>query len=211
MMVLGVEEEDGEEDEEEEELEEELEEEQDEVKEVEKDKEEKEEPVTAEEDNPSDEEAAAAPAADSPQEPAPAQYFGMLRKTRKSYRRTPKALGPTLEQQIVDHVDPVDPHEYYIVKERKPRSTPKTRRKRECPGRCRGVGRRRMIIDIHLEVLNECQKSDLHSTKENFFEILVQEFMGSDFIKEENVLNECVPKEQVPGSDSGFREERLSS
>ncbi|ANQ06503.1 SICA antigen [Plasmodium coatneyi] len=58
-----------------------------------------------------------------------------------------------------------------------------------------------MIIDIHLEVLDECQKGDLHTTKEEFFEILVQEFMGSKFMKEENV-----PKEQVPSSDFGFRE-----
>ncbi|ANQ08392.1 SICA antigen [Plasmodium coatneyi] len=52
-----------------------------------------------------------------------------------------------------------------------------------------------MIIDIHLEVLNECEKGDLHSTKEDFFEILVQEFMGSELIKEE----------KVPSSDSGLQ------
>ncbi|ANQ09337.1 SICA antigen [Plasmodium coatneyi] len=63
-----------------------------------------------------------------------------------------------------------------------------------------------MIIDIHLEVLDECQQGDLHSKKEDFFEILVQEFMGSNFIKEENI-----PKEQGNYSDFGFREERLCS
>ncbi|ANQ10773.1 SICA antigen [Plasmodium coatneyi] len=76
-----------------------------------------------------------------------------------------------------------------------------------------------MIIDIHLEVLDECQKGDLHSRNEDFFEILVQEFMGSEFIKEEYVPEEgvakekvsmvdvpkkCVPKEQVQSSSSGF-------
>ncbi|ANQ06464.1 SICA antigen [Plasmodium coatneyi] len=130
------------------------------------------------------------------------KYFGMFRKTRKRYRRAPQIRGPSLEQQIVDHVNEDVPHAYTIVKERKgPRSVP-TRRKHvgKHAGRRRGV-RRRMIIDIHLEVLDECQKGDLHSMKEDFFEIIVQEFMGSNFIKEE----------KVPNSDSGFREGRLCS
>ncbi|ANQ08621.1 SICA antigen, partial [Plasmodium coatneyi] len=123
-------------------------------------------------------------------------YFGMLRKGRKRYKRAHQVRGPSLEQQIVDHVDHLGSREYYIVKERKPRFTPKKRRKKRAARRRagrRGVGRR-MIIDIHLEVLNECQKGGLHSTKEDFFEILVKEFMESEFIKED-----FVPKEQIPG------------
>ncbi|ANQ05909.1 SICA antigen [Plasmodium coatneyi] len=146
------------------------------------------------------------------------KYFGMLRKRRKRYRRAYQLRGPSLEQQIVDHVDEhLGPREYILVKERKPRSTPIKRRKKRAVGRRRGV-RRRMIIDIHLEVLSECQKGDLHSTKEDFFEILVREFMGSEFIKEENVPKEDIPKGEVPSSDSGFAvpglgfsEERLCS
>ncbi|ANQ10689.1 KIR protein [Plasmodium coatneyi] len=125
------------------------------------------------------------------------KYFGMLRKSRKRYRRAYQVRGPSLEQQIVDHVDDQadGPHAYTLVKERKPRSTPIKKRKKRAPGR-------RMIIDIHFEVLDECQKGDLHSTKEDFFEIIVEEFMGPQFIKQENF-----PKEQFPSSDSGFREE----
>ncbi|ANQ09184.1 SICA antigen [Plasmodium coatneyi] len=134
------------------------------------------------------------------------KYFGMLRNTRKRYRRSYQVRGPSLEQQIVDHVNQPGPREYYIVKERKPRSTPKTRRGKQSAGRLRRGVRRRMIIDIHLEVLNECQRGDAHSTKEDYFTILVQEFMGSEFIEHKNV-----PKERVPCSDSGFREERLYS
>ncbi|ANQ09708.1 SICA antigen [Plasmodium coatneyi] len=108
------------------------------------------------------------------------------------------------QEQLPDHVDDQDddPHEYTLVKERKqPRSTPQKRGKQ--------VGKRagrRMIIDIHLEVLNECQKGDTQLDQEDFFEILVQEFMGSEFMEDKNV-----PKEKVPSSDSGFREERLCS
>ncbi|ANQ10369.1 SICA antigen [Plasmodium coatneyi] len=132
-------------------------------------------------------------------------YFGMLRRRRKRYRRAHQARSPSLGQQIVEHVDDQadGPHAYTLVKERKARSTPIKRRKKRAVGRAgrrRGSLRRRMIIDIHLEVLNECQKGNLHSTKEDFFEILVQEFMGNNFIEED-----FVPKEQVPCSDSGFR------
>ncbi|ANQ07211.1 SICA antigen [Plasmodium coatneyi] len=64
-----------------------------------------------------------------------------------------------------------------------------------------------MIIDIHLEVLDECQREDLYSTKEDYFEILVQEFMGSKFMEEGKISRGDIPKEQVPCSDFGFREE----
>ncbi|ANQ05830.1 SICA antigen [Plasmodium coatneyi] len=140
------------------------------------------------------------------------KYFGMLGKARKRYRRAHQLRGPIpLEQQIVDHLDEDGPHAYTLLKERKPRSfaTGGMKRSKGLVGRRAG---HRMIIDIHLEVLEECQKGDLHSTKKDFFEILVQEFMGSEFmksefIKEENAPTEDVPKEQVQGSDSfsGFR------
>ncbi|ANQ10787.1 SICA antigen [Plasmodium coatneyi] len=48
------------------------------------------------------------------------------------------------------------------------------------------------------EVLDECQKGDLHSTKEDFFEILVREFMGRNFIEEENVPEEHVSMVDAP-------------
>ncbi|ANQ11062.1 SICA antigen [Plasmodium coatneyi] len=135
-------------------------------------------------------------------------------KNRKRHRRAPQIRDPaTLEEQLPDHVDDEadGPHEYTLVKERKPRSTPKERWKK------RGGSRRRMIIDIHLEVINECQKGTLNSTKEDFFEILVQEFMGSEFIKEKKVPSldsgfreeHSIPKEQVRRSDSGFSEEHF--
>ncbi|ANQ06445.1 SICA antigen [Plasmodium coatneyi] len=147
------------------------------------------------------------------------KYFFFRGKRRKRHTRAHQVSGrPSLEEHLLDHVEQQDgPHEYTLVKERKPRSVPtgrtKSPKKQGVDHRAgrRGVGHR-TIIDIHLEVLDECQKGDLHSTKENFFEILVQEFMGSEFIKEEKFPEEQVsmvdiPKEQVPSSDFGFREE----
>ncbi|ANQ07742.1 SICA antigen [Plasmodium coatneyi] len=122
------------------------------------------------------------------------KYFSLVGKSRKRYRRAYQARGPTVQEQTLAHVDDQanGPHAYTLGKERKPRSA-RTRRKK------RAV-RRRMIIDIHLEVLDECQKGDLHSTKEDFFEIIVEEFMGLGFREED-----FVPKEHVQSSDSGFR------
>ncbi|ANQ10633.1 SICA antigen [Plasmodium coatneyi] len=136
------------------------------------------------------------------------KYF-FLGKRRKRYRRAHQEPPPSLEEQIIDHVDHhLGPYGYTLVKKRKqPRSTPTEKRRRTK----RAVGRRpvvrRTIIDIHLEVLDECEKGDLYSTKEDYFTILVEEFMGSNFIEEDFVPTEDIPKEQVPSSDSGFREE----
>ncbi|ANQ07622.1 SICA antigen [Plasmodium coatneyi] len=141
------------------------------------------------------------------------KYFGMLPKARKRHRKAYQVRGPTLQEQVFSHVDNQadDPHAYTLVKEGKPRSTPIKRRKREGPGRRVG---RRMIIDIHLEVLDECQMGDTDFMEEDFLKIIVEEFMGSKFIKEESVLKEQVSmadvpkeevsKEQVPSSDSRF-------
>ncbi|ANQ06285.1 SICA antigen [Plasmodium coatneyi] len=135
-------------------------------------------------------------------------YFALPGK-RKRYRRAHQVRRPSiLQEQLLAHVDDQDdgPHEYTLVKERKqPRSAPTKRRKRERLDRRVG---RRMIIDIHLEVLDECQKGDNKLNQEDFFEILVQEFMAREFMNEENVPKEDVPKEKdVQSLDSGFREE----
>ncbi|ANQ08027.1 Uncharacterized protein PCOAH_00026050 [Plasmodium coatneyi] len=106
------------------------------------------------------------------------KYFTLPGKRRR-YRRAHQVRGPSLEQQLPDHVDDQadGPREYTLVNERQPIRRPR-----------RSLGKkpvsRRTIIDIHLEVLDECQKGDVHSTKEDFFEILVREFMESEFIKE---------------------------
>ncbi|ANQ07997.1 SICA antigen [Plasmodium coatneyi] len=142
------------------------------------------------------------------------KYFVIPGKRRRSRRAHKIPDSPPLEEQLLDHVDDeVDgPHEYTLVKERRQPSSAPTKTKRSkkqgvhLPVGSRGV-RRRMIIDIHLEVLNECQKGDLHLTKEDFFEILVKKFMGSRFREEDFVPKGDVPKEQVPSSDSAYKQE----
>ncbi|ANQ09754.1 SICA antigen [Plasmodium coatneyi] len=135
------------------------------------------------------------------------KYF-FLRKRRKRYRRGYEGSGTSLQEQIIQHVEEDGPHEYTLVKERHPPRSAPTRTKSP-PKRAAG---HRMIIDIHLEVLDECQEGDSKLVQQDFFEILVQELMGNEFIKEDSfpkevVFKEDVPKEQIQCSDSGFREE----
>ncbi|SBO22196.1 SICAvar, type II [Plasmodium knowlesi strain H] len=124
------------------------------------------------------------------------KYFGQLGKIKR-FRRAPLRIpGPSVQEQVLDHVQQDSSHEYRLVKERKPRSAP-TRTKRS------GPVNRRTIIEIHFEVLDECQKGDTQLNQKDFLELLVQEFMGSELMEEkqvpkDEVLMECVPLERVP-------------
>ncbi|CAA9989593.1 SICAvar, type I [Plasmodium knowlesi strain H] len=125
------------------------------------------------------------------------KYFGPLGKGGPRFRRSPAEIpGPSVQEHLLDHVEEAGPHEYRLVKERKPRSAP-TRTKRS------GGVNRRTIIEIHFEVLDECQKGDTQLNQKDFLELLVQEFMGSELMEEEQVpkeevLMEAVPMEGVP-------------
>ncbi|CAA9987642.1 SICAvar, type I (fragment), partial [Plasmodium knowlesi strain H] len=131
------------------------------------------------------------------------KYFAQLRKIRL-YRRAPLRIpGPSVQEQLLDHVEEAGPHEYRLVKERKPPSVPaRTKRSGRDPA---GGGRvnRRTIIKIHFELVDECQKGNTKLTQNDFLELLVREFMGSEFMEEEQVskeevLMEGVPMESVP-------------
>ncbi|CAA9991205.1 SICAvar, type I [Plasmodium knowlesi strain H] len=136
------------------------------------------------------------------------KYFGPLGKGGARFRRSPAEIrGPSVQEQLLDHVEEAGSHEYRLVKERKPRSAP-TRTKRS------GPVNRRTIIEIHFEVLDECQKGDTQLNQKDFLELLVQEFMGSELMEEEQVPKEevlmegvpmeLVPIEEVPSLGSGF-------
>ncbi|CAA9989329.1 SICAvar, type I [Plasmodium knowlesi strain H] len=116
------------------------------------------------------------------------KYFGPLGKGGTRFRRSPADIpGPSVQEQVLDHVEEAGPHEYQLMKERKPHSAP-TRTKRSG----------RTIIEIHFEVLDECQKGDTQLNQKDFLELLVREFMGSELMEEEQVPKEEVLMEGVP-------------
>ncbi|CAA9987899.1 SICAvar, type I [Plasmodium knowlesi strain H] len=148
------------------------------------------------------------------------KYFGQLGKIKR-FRRAPLRIpGPSVQEQVLDHVQQDSSHEYRLFKERKPRYVPtRTKRSGRDPA---GSGRvnRRTIIEIHFEVLDECQKGDTQLAQKDFLELLVQEFMGSELMEEEQVPKEEVlmegvpmegipleqaPMERVPNLGSGFK------
>ncbi|CAA9986089.1 SICAvar, type I (fragment) [Plasmodium knowlesi strain H] len=132
------------------------------------------------------------------------KYFAQLRKIRL-YRRAPLRIpGPSVQEQLLDHVEEAGPHEYQLVKERKPPSVPaRTKRSGRDPADGGRVNRR-TIIKIHFELVDECQKGNTKLTQNDFLELLVQEFMGSELMEEEEqvskeeVLMQGVPMESVP-------------
>ncbi|CAA9988342.1 SICAvar, type I [Plasmodium knowlesi strain H] len=127
------------------------------------------------------------------------KYFGPPGKGGARFRRSPTEIpGPSVQEHLLDHVEEAGPHEYRLVKERKPRSAPtRTKRSGRDPA---GGGRvnRRTIIEIHFEVLDECQKGDTQLNQKDFLELLIQEFMGSALMEEEQVPKEEVLMEPVP-------------
>eukprot|EP00366_Plasmodium_knowlesi_P003781 XP_002261278.1 SICA antigen [Plasmodium knowlesi strain H] len=141
------------------------------------------------------------------------KYFGPLGKGGPRFKRSPAEIpGSSVQEQVLDHVQQDSSHEYRLVKERKPRSAPK-RMKRS------SRVNRRTIIEIHFEVLDECQKGDTQLNQKHFMELLVREFMGSELMEEEQVSkeevlmedvpmesipSEQVPMERVPNLGSGF-------
>eukprot|EP00366_Plasmodium_knowlesi_P003721 XP_002261218.1 SICA antigen [Plasmodium knowlesi strain H] len=126
------------------------------------------------------------------------KYFGPLGKGGPRFRRSPTEIpGSSVQEQVLNHVQQDSSHEYRLVKERKPRSVP-TGTKRS------GRVNRRTIIEIHFEVLDECQKGDTQLAQKDFLELLVQEFMGSEFMEEEQVPLERVPIEELPSLGSGL-------
>eukprot|EP00366_Plasmodium_knowlesi_P003975 XP_002261472.1 SICA antigen [Plasmodium knowlesi strain H] len=136
------------------------------------------------------------------------KYFGPLGKGGPRFRRSPAEIpGSSVQEQVLDHVEEVGSHEYRLVKERKPRSAP-TRTKRS------DRANRRTIIEIHFEVLDECQKGETQLAHNDFLELLVREFMGSELMEEEQVSKEevlmegvpleLVPIEEVPSLGSGL-------
>ncbi|ANQ07926.1 SICA-like antigen [Plasmodium coatneyi] len=113
------------------------------------------------------------------------KYF-TLGKRRRRYRRAHPVRGPpTLEEQLLDNVEQEDitigyaPYGYDMVKVREPRHRRKMQQRKRVT--CK------TIIDIHFEVLDECQKGDTKLVHKDFIKIIVEEYMSSECKKEKNI------------------------
>ncbi|KJP84905.1 hypothetical protein AK88_05255 [Plasmodium fragile] len=104
------------------------------------------------------------------------KYFAYLAKRRRTYRTVRDVPSPPLDEAILDHLQrgelPPPDYGYTMSRDRPPASAAERR------GRRQPRVNRRTIIDLHLEVLNECDAAEWESVKDDYLQILVEEFMG---------------------------------
>ncbi|KJP85663.1 hypothetical protein AK88_04694 [Plasmodium fragile] len=99
------------------------------------------------------------------------KYFAYFAQRRRTYRAVRDVPSPPLDEEILQHLqrgEPPPDYGYTVVRDRQPASIPGTKR----PPRVH----KRTIIELHLEVLNECDATAWENVKDHYLQILVEEF-----------------------------------
>ncbi|KJP84737.1 hypothetical protein AK88_05632 [Plasmodium fragile] len=116
------------------------------------------------------------------------KYFAYLgQRRRRTYRTVRDVPSPPLDEEILDHLqrgEPPPDYGYTIIRDRQPAST---------SGRARPPRvHTRTIIELHLEVLNECEATEWENVNDDYLQILVEEFAqecAHDMIRDANSNN----------------------
>ncbi|KJP85746.1 hypothetical protein AK88_04616 [Plasmodium fragile] len=117
------------------------------------------------------------------------KYFAYLAKRRRTYRTLRDVPSPPLDEDILDHLQRAAPppdYGYTMIQDRQPASAAARRRRR--PPRVH----RRTIIDLHLEVLNECEAAAWEHVKDDYLQIVLQEFAqecAQELMREQDTTN----------------------
>ncbi|KJP84902.1 hypothetical protein AK88_05463 [Plasmodium fragile] len=124
------------------------------------------------------------------------KYFAHLgHKRRRTYRTVRDVPSPPLDEEILQHLQrghlPPPVYGYTMVRDRQPCRLPAARRRRRPPR-----VRTRTIIELHLEVLNECDAAEWENVKDDYLQILVEQFMGGN--------NTCTSSSDVCTPDDGL-------
>ncbi|KJP84884.1 hypothetical protein AK88_05483 [Plasmodium fragile] len=133
------------------------------------------------------------------------KYFAYLgKKRRRTYRTVRDVPSPPLDEEILDHLqrDAPPPPAYGYTMVTQPAST------------C-GRGRpprvnRRTIIELHLEVLNERESAEWDNVKDDYLQIVVQEFaqeFAQDLMRDKDTNNNILG---VPTSKQGLSGNHVS-
>ncbi|KJP85426.1 hypothetical protein AK88_04929 [Plasmodium fragile] len=100
------------------------------------------------------------------------KYFAHLGKQRRrTYRTVRNVPSPPLDEEILEHLQrgaPPPDYGYTMLTDRQPASTSDRRRRHPRV-------HRRTIIELHLEVLNECEAAAWETVKDDYWKIVVQE------------------------------------
>ncbi|KJP84751.1 hypothetical protein AK88_05617 [Plasmodium fragile] len=114
------------------------------------------------------------------------KYFAHLAKRRRTYRTVRHVPSPPLDEEILDHLQrgerPPPDYGYTMVTDTQPGRLPAARR------RSHPRVHTRTIIELHLEVLNECEATEWDRVKDDYWKIVVEEF-AQDMIQDEATNN----------------------
>ncbi|KJP86077.1 hypothetical protein AK88_04268 [Plasmodium fragile] len=119
------------------------------------------------------------------------KYFAHLgQKRRRTYRTVRDVPSPPLDEDILDHLQRGDlpPPAYGYTMVTQPASIPGRKR----PPRVH----KRTIIELHLQVLHECEATNWENVKDDYLHILVEEFMAGN--------TTCTSSSDVCTPDDGF-------
>ncbi|KJP86080.1 hypothetical protein AK88_04271 [Plasmodium fragile] len=119
------------------------------------------------------------------------KYFAFLgQKRRRTYRTVRDVPSPPLDEEILQHLQRGDlpPADYGYTMVTQPASTSGRGR----PPRVH----KRTIIELHLEVLNECAATEWENVKDDYLQLLVEQFMAGN--------TTCTSSSDVCTPDDGF-------
>ncbi|KJP84805.1 hypothetical protein AK88_05565 [Plasmodium fragile] len=134
------------------------------------------------------------------------KYFAHLAKPRRTYRTVRDVPSPPLDEDILDHLQRGDapPPDYGYTVMRAPRRDTFADRRAQRPPRVH----KRTIIELHLEVLHECEATEWESVKEDYWKIVVEEFaqeFAKDLMRDEdtynNILGVSTSNHGLPGNN----------
>ncbi|KJP85783.1 hypothetical protein AK88_04599 [Plasmodium fragile] len=131
------------------------------------------------------------------------KYFAHLgHKRRRTYRTVRDVPSPPLDEEILEHLQrgELPPPDYGYTMVTPPASAADRRAQR--PPRVHT----RTIIDLHLEVLHECEAADWENVKDDYLHILVEEFMGDgnghSSSLDAPITNQALSRNNVPSTES---------
>ncbi|KJP85782.1 CD99 antigen [Plasmodium fragile] len=102
------------------------------------------------------------------------KYFAYLAKRRRTYRTVRDVPSPPLDEEILQHLQrrELPPPDYGYTMSRDTRPASATERRGQRPPRVH----KRTIIELHLEVLHECEATAWENVKDDYLQIVLQEF-----------------------------------
>ncbi|KJP87060.1 hypothetical protein AK88_03346 [Plasmodium fragile] len=108
------------------------------------------------------------------------KYFAYLAQRRRKFRTVRDVPSPGLDEEILHHLQrgaPPPDYGYTMVRDRRPASAADRRRRRN------PRVHKRTIIELHLQVLNECAATAWENVKDDYWQIVVQQF-AQDFAQD---------------------------